>query len=58
MHDTSAVMVIAGAGSTHFYGKAGMQEIYYSGYEDAVNVFRPSPRALAGGSPEQPSSMR
>ena len=41
MHDTSAVMVIAGAGSTHFYGKAGMQEIYYKGYEDAVNVFRP-----------------
>jgi acetolactate synthase I/II/III large subunit len=41
MHDTSAVMVIAGAGSTHFFGKAGMQEIYYKGYEDAVNVFRP-----------------
>jgi acetolactate synthase-1/2/3 large subunit len=41
MHDTSAVMVIAGAGSTHFYGKAGMQEIYYKGYEDAINVLRP-----------------
>ena len=41
MHDTSAVMVIAGAGSTHFFGKAGMQEIYYKGYEDALNVLRP-----------------
>jgi acetolactate synthase I/II/III large subunit len=41
MHDTSAVLVIAGAGSTHLFGKAGMQEIYYKGYEDAVNVLRP-----------------
>ena len=41
MHDTSALMVIAGCGSTHFFGKAGMQEIYYHGFEDAVNVFRP-----------------
>ena len=28
MHDMAAVMVIAGAGSTHFLGKGGMQEIY------------------------------
>jgi acetolactate synthase-1/2/3 large subunit len=41
MHDTSAVLLLAGAGSTHFYGKAGMQEIYYRGHEDAVNVLRP-----------------
>ncbi len=41
MHDTSALMVIAGCGSTHFFGKAGMQELYYHGFEDAVNVFRP-----------------
>jgi acetolactate synthase-1/2/3 large subunit len=41
MHDTSALMIIAGCGSTHFFGKAGMQEIYYHGFEDAVNVFRP-----------------
>lgn len=41
MHDPSAVIVIAGAGSTHLYGKGGMQEVYYHGFEDAVNVFRP-----------------
>lgn len=41
MHDTSAVLLLAGAGSTHFYGRAGMQEIYYHGHEDAVNVLRP-----------------
>jgi acetolactate synthase-1/2/3 large subunit len=41
MHDTSAVLLLAGAGSTHFYGKGGMQEIYYRGHEDAVNVLRP-----------------
>jgi len=29
MHDMSAVMVIAGCGSTHFMGKGGMQEIYW-----------------------------
>lgn len=41
MHDPSALLVIAGAGSTHLYGKGGMQEMYYHGFEDAVNVFRP-----------------
>lgn len=41
IHDTSAVMVIAGGGSTHLLGKAGMQELYYKGFEDAVSVFRP-----------------
>lgn len=41
MHDTSAVLLLAGAGSTHFYGRAGMQEIYYRGHEDAINVLRP-----------------
>jgi acetolactate synthase-1/2/3 large subunit len=41
MHDTSAVLVIAGSGSTHFLGRAGMQEMYYHGFEDAVSVFRP-----------------
>jgi acetolactate synthase-1/2/3 large subunit len=41
MHDTSAVLLLAGAGSTHFYGRAGMQEIYYRGHEDAVNILRP-----------------
>lgn len=41
MHDQSAVMILAGCSSTHFFGKAPMQEIYYHGYEDAVSVFRP-----------------
>ena len=41
MHDPSAVMVFAGAGSTHLMGKGGMQELYYKGFEDAVSVFRP-----------------
>ncbi len=41
INDSSAVMIIAGAGSTHFLGKGGMQEIYYHGVEDAVSVFRP-----------------
>jgi acetolactate synthase-1/2/3 large subunit len=41
MHDPAAVLLIAGAGSTHLYGKGGMQEMYYKGHEDAVNVMRP-----------------
>lgn len=41
MHDPAAVVLIAGAGSTHLYGKGGMQEMYYKGHEDAVNVMRP-----------------
>lgn len=41
MHDGAAVMIIAGCGSTHLFGKGGMQELYYHGFEDAVNVFRP-----------------
>ena len=32
---------LAGSGSTHFLGRAGMQEMYYHGFEDAVSVFRP-----------------
>ncbi|MFI5254648.1 MAG: thiamine pyrophosphate-binding protein, partial [Candidatus Limnocylindrales bacterium] len=41
MHDTSAVLILAGSGSTHFLGRAGMQEMHYHGFEDAVSVFRP-----------------
>jgi acetolactate synthase-1/2/3 large subunit len=41
MHDPAAIVLIAGAGSTHLYGKGGMQEMYYKGHEDAVNVMRP-----------------
>ncbi len=41
MHDSTATIVIAGSGSTHFLGKAGMQELYYSGFEDIVALTRP-----------------
>ena len=41
MHDSTALLVLAGAGSTHFLGRAGMQEMYYHGFEDAVSVFKP-----------------
>lgn len=41
MHDSAAVLVLAGSGSTHFLGRAGMQEMFYRGFEDAVSVFRP-----------------
>ncbi len=41
MHDSAAVLVLAGAGSTHVLGRGGMQEMYYKGFEDAVSVFRP-----------------
>ena len=41
MHDSAPVLIIAGSGTTHFMGKAGMQEIFYHGHEDALNVFRP-----------------
>lgn len=41
MHDSSAVMIIAGCGPTHFFGKGGYQELYYHGSEDAAGVFRP-----------------
>src|SRR5262245_54397900 len=34
MHDSAPVLMIAGSGTTHFMGKAGMQEIYYHGFED------------------------
>jgi acetolactate synthase-1/2/3 large subunit len=41
MHDQSAVMLLAGSGSTHLLGKGTMQELYYNGFEDSVNVLRP-----------------
>ena len=41
MHDSCAVLIIAGGGTTHFLGKGGMQEIFYHGVEDATSVFRP-----------------
>lgn len=40
-HDSAATVVIAGSGSTHFLGRAGMQELYYSGFEDVVALMRP-----------------
>lgn len=41
MHDSIPMLVIAGGTSTHFMGKAGMQEMYYHGHEDAVSIMRP-----------------
>lgn len=41
MHDSSATIVITGVGSTHFLGKAGMQELYYGGFDDVVALTRP-----------------
>ena len=35
------VLTIAGGSTTHFLGKAGMQEIHYHGFEDAQSIFRP-----------------
>jgi acetolactate synthase I/II/III large subunit len=40
LHDTSAVMLIAGGGPTHHLGKS-MQEFSYHGFEDVVNLLRP-----------------
>lgn len=40
-HDSIPVLLIGGGGSTHFLGKAGMQEMFYKGHEDSINVFRP-----------------
>lgn len=41
MHDAIPVLILAGSGPTHFIGKAGMQELFYAGFDDAVQVFRP-----------------
>lgn len=41
MHDSIPMLVIAGGTPTHFKGKAGMQEMYYRGHEDALSVLRP-----------------
>jgi acetolactate synthase-1/2/3 large subunit len=41
MHDSVPLLVISGGTATHFMGKAGMQEMYYHGHEDAVSVMRP-----------------
>lgn len=41
MHDSIPLLVITGGTATHFMGKAGMQEMYYHGHEDAVSIMRP-----------------
>lgn len=40
LHDTSAVMLIAGGSPTHHFGKS-LQELSQHGFEDVVNVLRP-----------------
>ncbi|MDA4111182.1 MAG: thiamine pyrophosphate-binding protein, partial [Thaumarchaeota archaeon] len=41
MHDSSAVVLIAGAGATQFFDKGGFEEVYYHQTEDTTSVFRP-----------------
>lgn len=41
MHDSSAVVLMAGAGATQFFDRGGFEEIYYHQYEDTTSVFRP-----------------
>jgi acetolactate synthase-1/2/3 large subunit len=41
MHDSSAVVLIAGASSTQFFDKGGFEEVYYHQYEDTTSVLRP-----------------
>jgi acetolactate synthase I/II/III large subunit len=41
MHDSSAVVLIAGAGPTQFFDKGGFEEVYYHQNEDTSSVFRP-----------------
>ena len=41
MHESSPVLIIAGGSTTHFLGKAGMQEIFYHGFEDAPEHLPP-----------------
>jgi len=41
MHDSSAVVLIAGAGATQFFDRGGFEEVYYHQTEDTTSVFRP-----------------
>lgn len=41
MHDAIPMLVIAGGTPTQFMGKAGMQEMFYHGHEDALSVMKP-----------------
>ncbi|MDA4130260.1 MAG: thiamine pyrophosphate-binding protein [Thaumarchaeota archaeon] len=41
MHDSSAVVLIAGAGPTQYFDKGGYEEVYYHQSEDTTSVFRP-----------------
>lgn len=41
MHDSSAVVLIAGAGATQFFDRGGFEEVYYHQAEDTTSVFRP-----------------
>lgn len=41
MHDSSAVVLISGAGATQFFDRGGFEEVYYHQTEDTTSVFRP-----------------
>src|SRR5579875_592238 len=41
MHDSSAVVLIAGAGPTQYFDKGGFEEVYYHQTEDTTSIFRP-----------------
>ena len=41
MHDSSAVVLIAGAGATQFFDRGGFEEVYYHQTEDTTSIFRP-----------------
>ena len=47
MHDGIPIIVLAGSGPTHFMGKAGMQELFYAGFDDAVRMSDDKVLALA-----------
>ena len=41
MHDSSAVVLISGAGATQFFDRGGFEEVYYHQNEDTTSIFRP-----------------
>jgi len=41
MHDSSAVVLIAGSGPTQFFDRGGFEEVYYHAQEDTSSIFKP-----------------